>query len=89
MHGWEQTAVWVAIGIVLFLVVLLELVERARHEGLRRDQDDTRLRVETLERDVKAGLDRIEYSLAVVSERGKNTETMVQTIVRGHIERKS
>lgn len=89
MHGWEQTAVWVAIGIVLFLVVLLELVERARHEGLRRDQDDTRMRVETLERDVKASLARIETSLAVVGEGGRKTEQMVAVIVRGHMERKS
>ncbi|MFT8896752.1 MAG: hypothetical protein ABF968_07285 [Acetobacter sp.] len=89
MHGWEEAAVWVAIGTVLFLVVLLELVERARHEGLRRDQDDTRMRVETLERDVKASLQRIETSLAVVGEGGRKTEQMVAVIVRGHMERKS
>lgn len=89
MHGWEEAAVWVSIGTVLFLVVLLELIERARHETLKQDHEQTRVRVETLERDVKASLERIEYSLATVSEGGRKTERMVETIVRGHIERKS
>ncbi|AQS83880.1 MAG: hypothetical protein ABF979_14520 [Gluconobacter sp.] len=46
------------------------------------------MRVETLERDLKATLQRIETSLAVVSEGGRKTEQMVAVIVRGHMERK-